>query len=99
MIESSVDIGAFLLLNKFIKRLANRDCGSCLLIFLAARSGDNLWREIARHDLSFITQCTGTLDSVLEFTDVSGVIVPAENLHRLGIDLHRFSPSGARVLL
>src|SRR4029077_18168176 len=99
MVQSGVDISAFLLLDEFVECLANWDRSDGLLGFLALRGCNNLWRQISRQNLVFVAQCASALNRVLKFAHVSRVRVVTENIDSLRINLLRFSTSCARVFL
>src|ERR1044071_5056246 len=99
MVQSGVDISAFLLLDEFVQGLANWHRSDGLLGFLTLCGCDNLWRQISRQNFIFVAQCARTLYRVLKLAHVSRVIVVTENIDSLRINLLRFSAGCARVFL
>src|SRR5437773_9800731 len=90
MVQSGVDISAFLLLDEFVECLADRHRSARLLGFVALRGCDNLWRQISRQYLVFVAQSASALDRVFEFAHISRVIIATENIDSLRIHLLRF---------
>src|SRR3954469_17010137 len=91
VVQRRFDVTAFLLLDEFIERLADRHRGNRLLGFFTGGSSNDLGRQIARQDDFFLTQGAGPLDRVFELANVAGIIVVAKNIDRLRIDFLRLT--------